>query len=98
MRALVVEEGEVVADPASRLGYVVVRVQVDLLVFQRAPQSLDEDVVTPAALAVHADLHAAFLEPVDEVVAGKLRALVGGEDLRPAVPMQRLVERVDAEA
>jgi len=40
--------------------------EVHLLVFQRAPQPFDEDVVTPADLAVHADLRAAFLEPVDE--------------------------------
>ena len=35
---------------------VVVGLQVDLLVLERAPEPLDEDVVEAAALAVHADL------------------------------------------
>lgn len=33
----------------------VVGFEVDLLVFHRPPEALDEDVVAPRALAVHAD-------------------------------------------
>ena len=36
----------------------VVRVQIDLLIFNALPQSLDEHVVPPTALPIHADLDA----------------------------------------
>jgi len=45
---------------------------MDLLVFDAAPQPLDEDVVTPGALAVHADGDAIAGERAGEVCAGEL--------------------------
>jgi hypothetical protein len=71
--------------------------QIDLLVLHRPPQPLDEHVVPPGALAVHADLDLVFGEHASEGGACKLRALVGVDDLRLAVPRQRLFERLDAE-
>jgi hypothetical protein len=53
-----VAKGEVPSQMLARLDEILVRVQVHLLVFHRAPQTLDEDVVTAATLAVHADLDA----------------------------------------
>src|SRR5690606_8656590 len=77
---LEVVELEVALDAASRFARRVVGVQVHLLVLQRAPQPLDEDVVDAAALAVHADLHAAPQQGPGEGVGRELRALVGVED------------------
>jgi hypothetical protein len=66
------------------LGYVSVVVQVDLLAFDRSPQALDEDVVHESAPTVHADFHALVQQHGREIAIGKLRPLVGVEDLRQA--------------
>jgi hypothetical protein len=47
-----------------------------------AGRPLNEHVVAPGALAVHADGDAARLQNVEELGAGELAALVGVEDLR----------------
>jgi len=57
-------------------------VQIDRLVFERALQPLDEDVVHAAAPAIHGDRNLRRLEQTGEVKAGELAALVGVEDLR----------------
>ena len=56
--------------------------KIDLLVFQTPPQPFDEDVVHPAAPAVHADPYSEFQESSDPFLRGELAALVGVEDLR----------------
>src|SRR6266849_9741924 len=63
------------------------------LVFDRAPQSLDENVVHETTTAVHRNRDACGLEPAGEGGAGELRALIGVEYFRRAVPRQRFVER-----
>jgi len=93
MRAGGVVELEVAGELLLRLGHAVVCVQIDMLVLHAPPQSLDEHVVHPSALAVHADLHVVILEHLGELDAGELASLVGVEDLRWAV----LGERFDAE-
>ena len=55
MRSAAVVEVEVAADRGAGLADAVVGAQIDLLVFDAAPQPLDEDVVAPSAFAVHAD-------------------------------------------
>ena len=84
-------------DRGSCVWYAVVGMQIDLLVLHRPPKPLDEHVVPPGALAVHADLDLVFGEHAGEGGAGKLRALVGVDDLGLAVPRQRFFERLDAE-
>ena len=60
--------------------------QVDLLVFQRAPQPLDKDVVQSPPLPIHADRHTERLQLPSEALAGERRSLIAVEDLRsPAV-------------
>src|ERR1022692_4771690 len=97
VRASGVVELDVARDLASGFAHRLVGVQVDLLVFERAPEALDEHVVAPAALAVHADLDALFFEPPGEVFAGELTALIGVEHFGPAVLAQSLVQCFDAE-
>jgi hypothetical protein len=40
--------------------------KVDLFILHRTPQPFDDDVVTPNALAVHADADAVFFEQARE--------------------------------
>src|SRR6201993_1728620 len=55
MRSSSVIKVKIPADRISCLGDSFVGSQIDLLVFDAAPQPLDEHVVPPGALAVHAD-------------------------------------------
>ena len=55
MRPTLIVELEVAADRGASFADAVVGVQIDLLVFDAAPQPFDEHVVTPGALTVHAD-------------------------------------------
>jgi hypothetical protein len=57
---------------------------------------LDKDVVHAPAFAVHADHDPVPLQGAGEVIAGELAALVGIEDLRPAIARERFLERLDA--
>ena len=73
MRPAGVVEGEIARESRGRCGDGVVGVQVDLFVFDRAPEAFDKDVVAPAALAIHADADPVLLEEPGEGRAGKLR-------------------------
>src|ERR1700712_3048815 len=90
-------ESEVSAERGARRADSVVGPQVDLLVFDRPPQALDEDVVAPRASAVHADGNPHLPQHAGEGVARKLRTLVGVEDLRLAVPGERFLPNLAAE-
>src|SRR5438552_17989519 len=92
---LLVVEAEPSADAGLGFGHRRVGIEVDFLVFEAAPQPLDEDIVHAPALAVHADGDPMSLEGGGEIVAGELAALVGIEDLRPAVARERFLERFD---
>src|SRR5271165_3087826 len=85
MGALTIEEVEIPAQRRARLGDGVVGLEVDLLVLHRPPEPLDEDVVAPGALAVHADGDPVRLEDAGERLAGELAALVAVENLGLAV-------------
>ena len=67
-------------DGLASLRSVLEVVQVDTLVLEGAPQTLDEDVVHPPTFAGHRDPYSGLLEDLDEVLAGELAALVGIED------------------
>ena len=88
-----VVEGEIPSDRGMCRADGVVGSQVDLLVLDRPPQPLDEDVVAPRALAVHADGDPGLQQDAGEGVAGELRPLVSVEDLRPAMLGERLLQR-----
>jgi len=83
-----VVEGEIPADPGACLGDAGIGPQVDLLIFDAPPQTLDEDVVAPSPLAIdyrqgiarqcperHADFDLSGGQHLDEVGRGKLTAL-----------------------
>src|ERR1700730_14119862 len=92
MLAFVVVEAEPGANPRLGLGNALIGIEVDFLVFEAAPEPLDEDVVHAAALAVHADHHPVPLQCPGEIVAGELATLVGIENLGAAVASERFLE------
>ena len=71
--------------------------QIDLLVLDRSPEALDEDVVSPCALAVHADRDAVVGQHFGEFGTGELATLIGIEDLWTAVLCDGLLDSIDAE-
>src|SRR3954447_13906484 len=70
-QALVLALFVIVAEPGADAGFGLgdagIGVEVDLLVFEAAPQPLDEDVVHVAAFAVHADRDFVALQGASEI-------------------------------
>lgn len=56
--------------------------QIGFIIFEGTEPPLDHDVVSPAALAVHALTNTVFLEKAFVFVAGELTALIRIEDFR----------------
>ena len=79
---------EIAADRSAGLGHAVVGSEIHLLVFDAAPQSLNEDVVVPRALPVHADRDAILDQHANERHARELRALAYVEDFWLAVLLE----------
>jgi hypothetical protein len=75
MRTSVIEEVKVAADRLPRLADAVIGMQIDFLVFDAAPQALNEDVISPSPFVVHADRDVVAMEHVREGCTCKLRAL-----------------------
>src|SRR6267142_3264521 len=98
MRTSAVVKVEIPADRMSCLADGFVGPQIDLLVFDAAPQPFDEHIVPPGSFAVHADGDAIAGEHAGEGRAGKLRALVGVEDVRPAVTGQSILQGLTQKA
>src|SRR6185312_14649660 len=90
-------EVQIPTDRGPGLADRVVSPEIHLLVLDRSPEPFDEDVVPPRASAIHADGDAGLEQHAGEVVAGELRALVGVEDLGPAMPSQSFFQGLDAE-
>src|SRR5216683_773881 len=97
MRSSPVVKVEISTNRASRLTDGFVGSQIDLLVFDAFPKPLDEHVVSPSSFAIHADGDAVVGEDTGKGRSGELRALVGVEDVRPAVTRESIFQRLDAE-
>src|SRR3954453_9076329 len=93
--------GVAVRDPAlyalAGLGTGGVGAQIVILIFQAAPQALDENIITAAAFAVHADPDAGGVLHAGEGRAAKLGTLVAVEDRRSAGKGQRCLEGLATE-
>src|SRR5215467_6501052 len=89
MGTLVVVEGDPRSDAEPGFAAVRIALEIDVFVFERAPQPLDEHVVHPAPAAIHRDLNAGLFERTGEGCAGELATLVGVEDLGLAEPPPR---------
>src|SRR5690606_13651659 len=90
-------EVEVAVEVRVRIHDRDIAAQVDLLVFDGAPQSLDENIVERATLAIHGEPHAQIEQRLRELDRGELTTLVGVEDLRHAVRGDRAGHRAHAE-
>ena len=96
MRSELVVSSEVSLQTRFGIAHAVVGVQIDFLIFDALPQPLHEHVIPPAAFAVHADLDAVDFQQSREIEA-ELAALIGVEEFRPAVAVERLLNRFDTE-
>ena len=85
MRPLNIVEAEVVVQPTVKSEPVGVVHQIDVLILDAAPQTLNKDVVQRTASAVHADLNTSCQHGVSEGVGCELSALIGVEDVRCAL-------------
>ena len=65
--------------------------QIKLFAFDTAPESFKKYAVTPAAFAAHADLNVVIFQHAGKNRAGELTALVGVEDFRLAITIDRLL-------
>ena len=72
------EWGDPQFDPGSCLTAGLNGIEEDAFIFQRSPQSFDEDVVHPAATTIHRDTDVGIPQGVGEGKAGELRALSTG--------------------
>ncbi|KXN97837.1 hypothetical protein LS48_14620, partial [Aequorivita aquimaris] len=93
--------GVVIGDPPAKaslqLRSGLEGMEVDALVFQGAPEALDEDVVHPTPPTIHADADLGVAQHAGEGEAGELAALVSVEDFRLAEPGKRLLQRRNTE-
>lgn len=85
MWASSVVKSQISANADAGLRHGLVGVEVDLLIFDRSPEPLDEDVVAPGALAIHRDGDFGFLQHCRDVHRGELRSLVRVEDIGLAI-------------
>jgi hypothetical protein len=96
---LVVVEIDPSGDAAFEQDEVVVLADVDVLVLEAPPESLDHDIVDPSPAAVHADTYAVALGQIDPGAAGELTALVRVQDLWPGSRRLRgVLKSIQAEA
>lgn len=67
-------------------------IEIDFIVFQAAPEALDDDIILGSALAVHADAHLVFLQQINILWTRKMAALVTVDNQGLALS-QREVDR-----
>ena len=97
MRALLVVVVEKDVETGTQFVAAVGGVQIDVIVFDRAPEPLDEHVVDRSSDPVHRDGDPGVEQHLHEGVRGELRPLIGVEDLRRAVEGEGLFEGGHAE-
>src|SRR5680860_1170214 len=96
MWSLGVVEGQIFTEGGPGFWNIDISVQIDFLVFDRSPQPFNKDIVPPRSLAVHTDGDLGILQNLREGLAGKLRSLIGVEDVRLTVTGKRLFNRFNA--
>lgn len=78
MRSPCVVECELSGNATACGRHAVVGMQINLFVFDASPETLDEDVVAPGTLAVHADVDVGVFERLGEVDGREPRSLISG--------------------
>jgi len=82
MQTLSIVEPEISAQADDGLGHGFVIFDVDVFVFDAAPEPFNEDVIQRTASPVHTDGDLALFENPGEYIARELRTLIRVEDLR----------------
>ena len=98
VRSPFVVEVEEAGEIGFGLGLGAVALEVNLVVFDRPPEPFDEDVVQRTAAAVHRQLHPEGEQRLGKLGGRELAALIGVEDLRHAIAVDRPLHRPGAEA
>jgi hypothetical protein len=96
MKPLPVVEVEVFVQTLDGLGDTFVVVQIDLFVFDAAPEPLNEDVVQCSATSIHTDGDLSLFENTGESAARELNTLIRIEDFRRRL-FQSLIQGARAE-
>ncbi len=96
VRAFLVIEEEVVGQSLDQERDGVIGPEIEVFVFDGAPEAFDEHVVQGSTSAVHTDLDAFYFQPLCVSQAGELGTLVGIEDVG-AAQLERIVQGVYAE-
>src|SRR5215207_4573458 len=76
MRPLGVIEPKIVGNPVAGISWMAIVGQVDLLIFQAAPETLGKDVIQCPTLAIHTDLDADCFERLCDLRTGEMTALI----------------------
>lgn len=97
MRSSLIVERQIPLQPLLGRADVVIRVQVDLLLFQALPESLHEHIIATTTFAVDADLNAMIVQEARELLAVELTSLIGVENLGTAILRDGLLHGVEAE-
>src|SRR5210317_836441 len=79
----------------SQLGAIVKRPKIKILILQRPPKTLNENVILDTATTVHANLNMMRLEHIGKCGGSKLSPLIGVKDFRPAEAAKRLGKGLD---
>ena len=92
---LCVVELEPLAKALSEFGPIVKRPKVKILILQRPPKKLNENIILDSATTIHADLNMMRLEHIGKGSGGKLSPLIGIKDFWPAEAAKRLGKGLD---
>ena len=96
MRPFLIIEEEVVGQSPAEVGDRLVKVEVEILIFDRSPQSFDEDVVECSAASIHTDGNVLPFQLAGVPRGGELGALIGVKDLGLR-DGEGLIEGIDTE-
>jgi hypothetical protein len=72
-------------------------VKIKIVVLDRPPQSLNENIVLDAASAVHADFYVMMFQKVCKCFAGELSSLIRIKNIRRAEPIDGVFKCLNAE-
>lgn len=98
MGPMVVIVGEPTRQARPQFGAGLKGMEIDALVLHGPPQAFDEDIVNPAAPAIHADRYFGLAQHGGKGVAGELTALIGIEDFGLAVTGHGALQSFDAKS
>jgi len=80
MKSLHIVEEEVFSQAITNLRDPLVVLEIDLLVFDGPPETLDKNIIVDPTTTVHANPDIPLFQPTGKLKAGKLTALIGIED------------------